>query len=101
MTRIVITDRYPVKDLEHDLDHRDKNMVGFHIRGHCPGCFHPTSAVCATKYLAQIVPPDDQHRDRSMFTTLRCACIDNHAGALSGTFGCGAEWMLKVTYDSK
>lgn len=100
MTRILVTDSYPAKDLDHDLNERDKSMVGFHIRGHCPGCFHPTSAVCATRYLAEKMSPDEQGRDRHMYTTLKCACIGAHTLAPPATFGCGAEWMLKVSYNS-
>jgi hypothetical protein len=98
-TRMVLGPGYPVGDLDHDLEDQTRQMVGFHLRGHCPRCFDLTSAVCSTRYLAQELKPSESGRDRYQYTTLKCACIRVHAGASAGVFGCGAEWMLKVSYD--
>jgi hypothetical protein len=100
-TRMVLDSNYPAGDLEHDLADQTKQMVGFHLRGQCPRCFDPTSAVCSTRYLAQELSPSEGGRDRYQYTTLKCACIQVHAGATGGAFGCGAEWMLKISYDSE
>jgi len=32
-------------------------------------------------------------------TVLQCACIVDHQGAPAGTFGCGSQWLLRVTFN--
>jgi hypothetical protein len=98
--RPVLDDTYPATDLDQDFAQQGKNGVGFHIRGHCPACFHPTSAVVVTRYLAEKQMPAVDSRDRCMYTTLKCACIFDHQNAATTPFGCGAEWMLRVSYKS-
>jgi hypothetical protein len=103
---------------------------GFHILGTCPSCHHRTSAVCAAKYLAvdPAVPETARFRadyrprlqafgplgrrsglprskraagkSQTMITVVTCGCIHNHVPPADGAFGCGSEWLLRVTFDS-
>jgi hypothetical protein len=98
---IILDETYPAGELVDEM-FVGKDIVGFHIRGRCPACFHETSAVCATRYLAQDRSPAEDGRDRYMYTTLKCACIIDHPkNPATPPFGCGAEWMLKVSYSEK
>jgi len=85
--------------------------VGFHINGECPSCKHETTALCAAKYIAPDSKEleeavklktayDESHQEDlvSLVTVLRCACIKSHTNAPANTFGCGTEWLLRVSY---
>jgi hypothetical protein len=88
-----------------DREAQGPKMVGFHISGPCPVCAHETRAVCATRYLAlKTGEPDPAGYDRYQITALRCACVDDHTSQMPPgpvTFGCGAEWLLKVSWSTR
>jgi hypothetical protein len=45
------------------------------------------------------LPPSNDVPVKTMLTVLRCACVANHVGPTAGVFGCGSEWLVRVTYD--
>ena len=108
----VLLQDWPDRNFRDDRAAQVRDFVGFHIYGTCPSCGHETSALCSAKYLAQddVVYQDDRPTDPyeqewrqpagrvTNVTLLRCACLSRHEGGPDGSFGCGSEWLLRVTY---
>jgi hypothetical protein len=61
------------------------------------------SASATDEILAQHpdLPPRNDVPAKTMLTVVRCACIANHVAPTPETFGCGTEWLVRVTYDPK
>ncbi|MDQ6806049.1 MAG: hypothetical protein M3065_14030 [Actinomycetota bacterium] len=36
-----------------------------------------------------------------MITVAKCACVHNHVPPADGAFGCGSEWLLRVSFNPK
>jgi len=99
--RVLLPPEYPTGEFDDDRTTMGKDMVGFHLSGKCPVCKHDSSAVCATRYLANEQHDDGESRDRYQVTALKCACVEDHTSEEQPaplTFGCGAEWLLKVSW---
>jgi hypothetical protein len=115
----------PKEHVFHDDRVKLWQQPGFHIWGKCPSCGHDTSAVCATDFLAheqglvgfeqaslkpsrrtlhpwrRLMRRGERRRGgrKAMITLMQCACSFNHQPPKgAGPFGCGAEWLLYVTY---
>lgn len=84
-----------------ELGSQFRRLPGFHIRGRCPSCNHETSAVCATWFQAHKATDDNGRGQLTQLTVVRCACTYNHVASTPGDFGCGSEWLLRVTFDPK
>ena len=84
-----------------ELSSQFRRLPGFHIRGRCPSCHHETSAVCATWFQAHKATDGHGRRRLTQLTVVRCACTCNHVPSTPGDFGCGSEWLLRVTFDRK
>jgi hypothetical protein len=111
-----LVERVQVDGFNEDFFKSDRGVqgidpVGFHIDGECPSCKHQTTALCAAKYIApddreleEMAPVrakysgDDKRHLVSLVTVLRCACITSHPNAPANTFGCGTEWLMRVSY---
>ena len=119
--RIQLPENWPNDWFDNDRNHL-ADEPGFHIFGDCPSCHHPTTGLCATEYLSQDigrgaararvvgVEPIEEAQvvqgiegptpDKTQITVLRCACNANHVPPTAGAFGCGSEWLVRVSYDS-
>ena len=61
------------------------------------------SASATDEILAQHpeLPPRNDVPAKTMLSVVRCACIANHVAPTPDAFGCGTEWLVRVTYDPK